>query len=73
MTYLMENSEIENTITVVKENGRKFHVPVGVFDNRVDKTSFLRQDQDPWDPEKVEEMTAAVRKATDAMFEHYQK
>ena len=72
MQYLREHSEVENTITV-KRDGKTFNVPIGVFDNRVDKTSFLRGDVENWDPEKVEEMTNAIRQATDAMWANYNK
>ncbi|MBO7698890.1 MAG: hypothetical protein J6S38_07660, partial [Erysipelotrichaceae bacterium] len=72
MQYLREHAEVENTITV-KRDGKTFNVPIGVFDNRIDKTSFLRGDVENWDPEKVEEMTNAIRQATDAMWANYNK
>ena len=72
MQYLREHSQLENTITV-KRDGITYHVPIGVFDNRVDKTSFLRGEVESWDPQKVEEMTVAVRQATDARWENYHK
>ena len=70
MQYLREHSEVEDTITI-KAWDRTYHVPIGVFDNRVDKTSFLRGDVEGWDPEKVAEMTAAVKEATDNMWKNY--
>lgn len=66
MEYLIGNSEIEGTITV-KAHGKTYHIPVGVFDNRVDKTSFLRAEPEKWDPELVKEVTAAIKTATDTM------
>ena len=72
MQCLRDHSEVEKTITV-KAYGKTYHVPIGVFDNRVDKTSFLRGDVAGWDPAKVEEMTKAVRQATDTMWENYKK
>lgn len=72
MQYLKENSEVPDTITV-KNYGRTYHVPIGVFDNRVDKTSFLRGDVEGWDPAKVEEMTLAIKEATDKMWANYKK
>lgn len=71
MVWLMEHSEIKDTITVVKDNGNKYHLPVGVFDNRVDQTSYLREPQENWPAEKVEETTTSIRQATDAMFRNY--
>lgn len=73
MMYLMEHSEVENSITVVKDNGNKYHLPVGVFDNRVDQTSFLRLDKKDWPADKVETMIGSIRKATDTMYEQYRK
>ncbi len=72
MQYLREHSEVPDTVTV-KAWGNTYHIPIGVFDNRVDKTSFLRGDVDKWDPAKVEEMTVAVREATDKMWLNYKK
>ncbi len=72
MQYLREHAEVPNTITV-KSWGKTYNVPIGVFDNRVDKTSFLRGDVENWNPAKVEEMTVAVREATDRMWENYKK
>ncbi len=72
MEYLLEHSEIKDTITV-KSCGRTYHLPIGVFDNRVDKTSFLRADKSEWDPAMVEDVTAAIRTATDTMWKNYKK
>ena len=69
MEYLIKNTDVENTVTV-KAHGTTYHVPIGVFDNRVDKTSFLRSEPDKWDKDKVAEVTKAIRQATDAMFSH---
>ena len=72
MEYLLEHSEIKDTITV-KSCGRTYHLPIGVFDNRVDKTSFLRADKSEWDPAMVEDVTVAIRTATDTMWKNYKK
>lgn len=70
MQYLLENTEKENTLTV-EAYGRKWYLPIGVFDNRVDKTSFLRADPDMWDPKLVQEVTEAIRTATDTMYRNW--
>ena len=67
MPWLREQAEVPNTITV-DSAGRRYHLPIGVFDNRVDKTSFLREDAAQWDAARVEEVTAAIRAATDTMW-----
>ena len=46
---------------------------IGIFDNRVDKTSFLRAEPSEWDAGKVSDVTAAIRRATDTMYKNYAK
>ncbi len=70
MEYLIAHSEVKDTVTV-NAHGKTYHVPVGVFDNRVDKTSFLRAEPADWDAEKVAVVTAAIREATDTMYRNY--
>ena len=72
MQWLLQHAEVKNTITV-KRDGVTFNVPIGVFDNRVDKTSFLRKDVETWEKEKVDDMTQAIRQATDSMWANYNK
>ena len=72
MEYLVQLSEKKNTLTVCA-HGKTYHLPIGIFDNRVDKTSFLRETADKWDPVLVEEVTAAIRTATDTMFENRER
>lgn len=67
MFWLKENSELDNTITVLK-NDKKFYVPFAYFDNRVDKTSFLREDFSKWDKNKVEEIRKSIKQATDILY-----
>ena len=69
MQYLIANSDKADTLTV-SAHGRTYHLPIGVFDNRIDKTSFLRAEPDQWDPQLVREVTAAIRQATDTMFQN---
>lgn len=67
MFWLKENSEIEDTITVFKNN-KKFHLPFAYFDNRIDKTSFLRDDFSKWDKTKVDEIKKLIKQATDRLY-----
>ena len=67
MLWMTEHSEMPGTVTV-SAWGRTYHIPIGIFDNRKDKTSFLREDAENWPQEKIEEVTAAIRSATDSMF-----
>lgn len=72
MEYLRKTSEVEDTVTI-RAYGKTYHLPIGVFDNRVDKTTFLRADASQWDASQVEEVTAAVKNATDTMFRNYNR
>ena len=51
--HLIGSSDREDTVRV-EAHGRAYHLPIGRFDNRVDKTSFLRGDRADWKPEQVE-------------------
>ncbi|MBR2808923.1 MAG: hypothetical protein IKE33_01680 [Erysipelotrichaceae bacterium] len=72
MLYLRDHSEIKDTVTV-KAYGHTYHLPIGIFDNRKDKTTFLRQDKKLWSKELVDDMTASVKEATDTMYRNYHK
>ena len=41
---------------VVEKADRRFPVPAGVFDNRQDLTSFLREDPSQWSPFKLRQL-----------------
>ncbi len=72
MKYLIENSEVKDTVTV-KAHGKTYHLPIGVFDNNDDKTTHFRQDASLWRKDKIEKFFADVKKVTDVMFENYKK
>jgi len=52
MEYLIGQSDRPNTVRV-ETRGRTYHLPVARFDNRVDKTTFVREDRTKWKPEQV--------------------
>ncbi|MEW5951750.1 MAG: hypothetical protein AB1637_07675 [Elusimicrobiota bacterium] len=72
MQWLCDNSEVKDTVTV-KKGSSKFHVPVARFDNRVDKTSFLRDDKSKWDENKVKEVRDGIKSATDRLYSMFVK
>ncbi|PIE75709.1 hypothetical protein CSA17_06060, partial [bacterium DOLJORAL78_65_58] len=47
MGWMLEQSDKPNTVSIEK-NGRDYHLPLGRFDNRVDRTTFIREDADQW-------------------------
>jgi hypothetical protein len=65
--WLENNSDLEGTIKV-KKGSKVFHVPVAFFDNRNDKTTFLRQDTSLWDKEHVEEISKSLKAALDRLY-----
>jgi hypothetical protein len=52
MDWLEANAERKGTVTV-KAHNKTFHLPIARFDNRVDKTSFLRAEAKKWKKEDV--------------------
>lgn len=62
MTYLIDSSDRPGTVRV-ETRGRTFHLPVARFDNRVDKTSFIREDRAKWQREDVRAIHDGLRDA----------
>ena len=67
MEYLLETSGKPDTVPVDR-NGTSYFLPLGRFDNRVDKTSFIREDADKWSAEDVAALQAGMREAFDQLF-----
>lgn len=64
MAWLVENSDRPGTVRI-EAHGRAFHLPVGRFDNRVDKTSFIRKDRANWTGDEVAALHAGLKSAMD--------
>jgi len=69
MAYLLETSGRPNTIEI-HAHGRTFFLPVGRFDNRVDRTTFIRKPQQEWTDEEIAALRAGLREAFDQIFSH---
>ncbi len=67
MAYLLEQSDRTDTVHVSR-NGQDYHLALGRFDNRVDRTSFIREDEDKWSAEDVGKLQAGMREAFDQIF-----
>ncbi len=67
MEYLLKESGKPDTVRVDRD-GKSFFLPVGRFDNRVDKTSFIREDEDKWSAEDVKALQDGMREAFDSLM-----
>jgi len=66
MDWLEAHSERAGTLAV-RAHGRTFHLPIARFDNRVDKTSFVRADRAAWRAEDVRALHAGLKGALDKL------
>ncbi len=70
--YMKEVSEVPGTLTV-EAWGQKFHLPVGVFDNREDLTTQFRGPKETWDEASRVKAVKLVSEATAEMWANYKK
>ena len=66
MMWLIERTDRPGTVRV-EAHGTVYHLPVAVFDNRVDKTSFLRADPQTWPAEAVALLYRDLKGAFEAL------
>jgi hypothetical protein len=52
MEWLIQHSDRPDTVRV-ETRGRTYHLPIARFDNRQDKTTFVRADRSAWQPADV--------------------
>ena len=62
MEYLIAQGQRPDTVRI-RTRGKTFDVPVARFDNRVDKTSFIRADRALWSPADVHAVHTALQEA----------
>ncbi|MFH1129696.1 MAG: hypothetical protein V1754_00045 [Pseudomonadota bacterium] len=60
--YLLKKSGQAGTITI-SAHKKTYHLPVGRFDNREDKTTFVRDPQDSWDSKDVRALHDGLKRA----------
>ncbi|MBI5244159.1 MAG: hypothetical protein HY922_10875 [Elusimicrobia bacterium] len=66
MDWLEVHSQAKGTVTI--ETGKKkFTIPIARFDNRVDKTSFLRDDPKSWRPQDVQAVHEGLKAALEKL------
>jgi hypothetical protein len=70
MGYLLEQSDRPGTIRVdrvLERNGKyetkSYHLPMGRFDNRTDRTSFVREPREKWAKADVERLHGGLKVA----------
>jgi len=62
MAYLMEQSGQPDTVKV-EAHGKTYMLPIARFDNRQDKTTFVREDPSQWAKEDVAALHAGLAEA----------
>ncbi|MFA5160989.1 MAG: hypothetical protein WC421_01975 [Elusimicrobiales bacterium] len=67
MDWLEQHSPRPGAISV-ETRSRTFYLPIGRFDNRVDKTSFLRADPKQWNGAATEAVRSGIKSAMDKVF-----
>lgn len=72
IAYLIETSKVPNTITI-HSRGKDYHLPIGRFDNRVDKTSFVRDDPKTWEADKVKALHEGLAEGLRKMWSAYKE
>ena len=72
LDWLEANTEKPGTLTV-EAKGKKYQLPIARFDNRVDKTSFIRDDQADWKPEDRQAIHEGLKGALDKLAKLYKK
>lgn len=66
MEWLEEHSDQPGTVKV-ESHGRSFHLPLARFDNRVDRTSFVREKRESWPADSVDALHSGLQRAFDTL------
>ncbi len=67
LTWLLDHSDRSGHITLAA-HGRRYQIPAIRFDNRVDRTSFLRADPPTWPPARVADLHPRLTAAFDLLL-----
>ena len=64
MEWLIEHSGRQDTVSI-EARGRTWHLPIARFDNRRDRTTFVRAEPASWAREDVESLHRGLAEAFD--------
>ena len=62
MTWLIEHSGRPDTV-MIEARGKTYRLPIARFDNRTDKTTFVRGERSAWRPEDVRALHGGLAEA----------
>lgn len=66
MEWLEANAKKCCCVTI-EASGRAWNIPIARFDNRVDKTSFIRKDRKDWQPNEVKAVHQGLQQALEKL------
>lgn len=69
--YLIETSDRKGFVKIKTFTDRIIYVPIAKFDNNIDKTSFIRDENWKEDKEKMRAIRDGIKSATDKLIENY--
>lgn len=75
--YMLKHSDKPNTLKITRdgskagEKGETYYIPVGVFDNTEDLTTFCRGEPKDWPKESIDKIYKAMTAAFTGLLEQY--
>ena len=66
MEWLIAQSDRPGTVRI-ESAGKPYHLRVGRFDNRKDKTTFVRADRKEWQEAEVKAIHAGLKEGFDKL------
>lgn len=72
MNWLSRTSKRPNSITV-SAHGKEYYLSIGKFDNRVDKTTFIRNEQSLWKKEEIQSLRSGLEQAFSSLTRSFAK
>ncbi len=70
MDWLVAQARTPGTVPVTA-HGKEYALPVARFDNRVDRTSFVREEPEAWDADAVRALHEGLRDGLQALYKSW--